>query len=339
VAAVVAIFPASELKSYLESESFRKQFPALQFDAAEWRPVSPIEQVTPDDAPTLLLHGDQDTLVPDSHSRTMHQALKDKGVATELIIVPGAGHGFGGDDRDRARQALVAWFDKHLSPGGTFNLAGKWLSRATLPDGGEFASTMTFDQDGKSWRGQSDSDRGSRDLEAVTLDGNKLTFEVNVDRDDEPVVIRVKAQAENAQRLAGTWSAHRKQGDEELFSGNWQATREAAPVTTTTPPATIAGEWALAVALGDNTLDYTLRLTPDGTGLKGTLVSPRSGEHPIESAVADKETLKLRIKRDYDGNPLTFLYTGRLENGALSGSVTVEGQEENVSGTWTAKKK
>lgn len=114
VAAVVAIFPPTELKSYLESEKFRKQFPALQFDAADWRPVSPIEQVTSDDAPTLLLHGDQDDLVPDSHSRTMHQALKDKGVTSDLIIFPGAGHGFAGADRDRVLQALVAWFDTHL---------------------------------------------------------------------------------------------------------------------------------------------------------------------------------------------------------------------------------
>jgi acetyl esterase/lipase len=339
VAAVVAIFPPSELKSYLESESFRKQFPALQFDAANWKPVSPIEQITPDDAPTLLLHGDQDTLVPDSHSRALHQAFREKSVATELVIFPGAGHGFGGEDRARARQALIAWFDKHLSGGSDFSLAGKWLSRATLPDGDEFPATMTFTQDGSAWKGHSESDRGDRDLEAVTVEGKNLGFEVHVERDGEPIVVRVKAAAEAPNRLAGTWSVHRKDGGEELFKGNWQATREATAATPTPPPASIAGEWGMAVALGDNMLDYTLRLTAEGNALKGTLISPRSGEHPIESTVVDKESVKLRIKREYEGNALTFLYTGRLENGALKGSLTIEGQESEVAGTWTAKKK
>jgi acetyl esterase/lipase len=115
VAAVVAIFPPTELKSYLESEKMRQQFPALQFDAADWKPVSPLEHVTPDDAPALLLHGGKDTLVPDKHSREILQAFKDKNVATDLVFFPEAGHAFAGDDQVQAVAATVAWFEKHLT--------------------------------------------------------------------------------------------------------------------------------------------------------------------------------------------------------------------------------
>jgi acetyl esterase/lipase len=341
VAAVVAIFPPSELKSYVESETMRKRFPALQFDAADWRPVSPIEHVSADDAATLLLHGDQDTLVPDSHSRQMYQALKEKGVATELVIFPGAGHGFGGDDRDRAMQALVAWFDKHLAKAkpAEFALAGVWKGRATLPDGGEFPSTVTFTREGDKWKATSESERGTRALENVTLEGRKMKFETPLERDGEAVVIRVAADADGTDKLTGTWSVQRKEGGEEITSGHWEATREAKSVATTPGASPLAGEWQMEVNMGDQSRDYTLRFAPDGASVKGTLVSPRSGDHPVESAVLEKDELKMRIKRDYEGTELTLLFTARLENNALTGKVTVEGQEADFAGTWSAKKK
>lgn len=115
VAAVVAIFPPTELKSYVESEKMRQQFPALQFDAAQWKSVSPIEHVTADDAPALLLHGGKDTLVPDKHSREIVSAFKEKGVATDLVMFANAGHGFGGADGEKAVTATVAWFEKYLA--------------------------------------------------------------------------------------------------------------------------------------------------------------------------------------------------------------------------------
>ncbi len=115
VAAVVAFFPPTELKSYVESEKFRLQFPALQFDAALTPTVSPLDNVTRDDAPTLLLHGGKDTLVPDKHSREILKAFQEKNVPADLIMFPEAGHGFGGADAEKAAEATVAWFEKYLA--------------------------------------------------------------------------------------------------------------------------------------------------------------------------------------------------------------------------------
>ena len=46
------------------------------------------------DAPVLILHGDQDKTVELSDSRAYKNALEQRGVKTELCILEGAAHAF-----------------------------------------------------------------------------------------------------------------------------------------------------------------------------------------------------------------------------------------------------
>ena len=114
VAAVVAFFPPTDLTDYVTSEKFRQQFPALQFDAKESDSVSPLKHVTPDDAPTLLIHGDKDDLVPIKHSHQIVEAFQTSNVPHELLVIEGAGHSFQGEDERRVTEATVDWFSRHL---------------------------------------------------------------------------------------------------------------------------------------------------------------------------------------------------------------------------------
>jgi acetyl esterase/lipase len=57
-----------------------------------YQAASPVDQVTPNSAPTLLIHGENDPLVPVSQSIELAQALTAAGVRNELVILPGAGH-------------------------------------------------------------------------------------------------------------------------------------------------------------------------------------------------------------------------------------------------------
>lgn len=59
-----------------------------------YRQASPATWVSPDDPPLLLVHGDQDTIVPFRQSLIMHDAYKGLGLDVTLIRVVGAGHGF-----------------------------------------------------------------------------------------------------------------------------------------------------------------------------------------------------------------------------------------------------
>jgi acetyl esterase/lipase len=54
--------------------------------------ASPVDHVSPDSAPTLLIHGGNDPLVPVEQSIELADALTNAGVRNQLIVLPGAGH-------------------------------------------------------------------------------------------------------------------------------------------------------------------------------------------------------------------------------------------------------
>ncbi len=81
--------------------------------------ASPVTHVTKESAPTFMIHGDADTLVPLSQSQLMKAALDKVGVPNELVVIHKGGHGFGGaDQRDvqAANKQAVAWLKRYLVP-------------------------------------------------------------------------------------------------------------------------------------------------------------------------------------------------------------------------------
>ncbi len=81
--------------------------------------ISPISHVTPDDPPTLIIHGDADRLVPLQQSEVMIEQLKKAKIESNLIVKKGAGHGWIGLEKDISQ--LADWFDKHLKKGSEAN--------------------------------------------------------------------------------------------------------------------------------------------------------------------------------------------------------------------------
>lgn len=76
------------------------------------RQISPINHVSSDDPPTLIIHGDADKIVPIQQAESFLDKLKGAGVATELVVRPGAVHGWPNQINDYA--IFADWFDKHL---------------------------------------------------------------------------------------------------------------------------------------------------------------------------------------------------------------------------------
>jgi acetyl esterase/lipase len=76
--------------------------------------VSPIYGVSADSAPTLILHGDADPLVPIEQSQKLIKKLQEANVPAELFTKPGASHGWADVGKDMER--VVNWFDQHLLP-------------------------------------------------------------------------------------------------------------------------------------------------------------------------------------------------------------------------------
>jgi acetyl esterase/lipase len=138
VQAVACFFPPVDLlnwKSPGDNAVIRREIKEFQapLDFVEWNPVtlhyilitdsvkrteigrsiSPLYFVTSDDPPVLITHGDADKLVPLYQSQKMIEKLKEVNVPCELIIKPGADHGFW-NDISVYTTIFADWFDKHL---------------------------------------------------------------------------------------------------------------------------------------------------------------------------------------------------------------------------------
>jgi acetyl esterase/lipase len=76
--------------------------------------ASPLNWVTPNAAPTLLLHGTEDKYVAYEQALWMRDRLLACGVEARLVTFQGAGHGFKGEDAARAEAELIEFFEKKL---------------------------------------------------------------------------------------------------------------------------------------------------------------------------------------------------------------------------------
>jgi acetyl esterase/lipase len=137
VAAVVSFFPPTDFLNYGRAGEVAlgtgvlKDFPgAFDFrehnaytnsfvpvsDAAKrlaiGRQISPLYHVNKDSAPTLIIHGDKDKLVPLQQSELMIAKFKEAGVRCELSVKKGAGHGWLGMENEA--KIVGDWFDGTL---------------------------------------------------------------------------------------------------------------------------------------------------------------------------------------------------------------------------------
>ncbi|PKS06015.1 hypothetical protein jhhlp_007849 [Lomentospora prolificans] len=64
------------------------------FPSKEWAKVDPLLNVTADFPPTVIVHGNQDVMVPISLSKDFYAELQKKGVKCEFLEAEGEGHTF-----------------------------------------------------------------------------------------------------------------------------------------------------------------------------------------------------------------------------------------------------
>ena len=76
------------------------------------RQISPLTHVSKDSAPTLIVHGDADALVPIQQSERIMARFKEAGVPAQLVVKHGAGHGWLTISLDMP--TIADWFDKYL---------------------------------------------------------------------------------------------------------------------------------------------------------------------------------------------------------------------------------
>jgi acetyl esterase/lipase len=79
--------------------------------------ANPINYITVDCPPFIIVHGDRDPLVPHFQSELLAAAFAKAGVPVTLFTVKGGGHG--GFDDPKAEAVVREFFARHLKPAGT----------------------------------------------------------------------------------------------------------------------------------------------------------------------------------------------------------------------------
>ena len=79
------------------------------------RDLSPIHKVDRVKAPTIVLHGANDTNVPVVEAEQVVASLEERGVPVEYVLFPDEGHGWRKTkNRIASDVAIVRWFEEHL---------------------------------------------------------------------------------------------------------------------------------------------------------------------------------------------------------------------------------
>jgi acetyl esterase/lipase len=119
-ACVVAIAPDIDLAAYTEPPALHEVVALLGGTHREvpeqYRDASPLTWIDRRTAPFLVIHGDQDDVVPIEQSRRLMAALHSAKVDVQYLELAGAGHH--GLEWSQIGSATLAFFDHHLRPRG-----------------------------------------------------------------------------------------------------------------------------------------------------------------------------------------------------------------------------
>jgi len=76
--------------------------------------ASPINYISADDPPFLLIHGDNDKVVPFTLSEDMYKKLQEMKVTSKLVTVEGGVHGANIVNTPDMKKEMVQWMDQYL---------------------------------------------------------------------------------------------------------------------------------------------------------------------------------------------------------------------------------
>lgn len=114
VRTAVAYYPPSDVGLLVFPFLTAAQKALPEYAPDLYRSISPLFFVDAADPPVLIIHGDADPQVNIAQSRRLHGALDAAKVENQLVVMPGAGHGFTGLQGQEARRAVLNWFTAHL---------------------------------------------------------------------------------------------------------------------------------------------------------------------------------------------------------------------------------
>ncbi len=218
-------------------------------------------------------------------------------------------------------KTLAAFATLAFSPAAhaaDLDLAGIWQATSTSQEA-ERNFTWTFAKEGESWTASSQDHAGGdeRKFDRVTLDGKKVTMEIDYDREGHSGVLRVVTEGSDAGKLEGKWSVIGSDGTVHA-EGGVTAQKETAFV--------YAGLWKSKSTL------------PDGEVVAADVML-KGANAALEGAITTAEGVVIEIaKATADGKNLRFEFKVEIEGKAVPGVVEASPDgEDKLAGVWILK--
>jgi acetyl esterase/lipase len=201
------------------------------------RQISPITFVTPDDPPTLIIHGDEDPLVALQQSELIMDKFKKRGVEAKLVVKKGAGHGWSGLEKDLIQ--FADWFEQHLKKGSTHfssaahklipQIDGDWWQIAGNPNLGELTGEKQQPVDFAVWQAEDGTWQLWSCIRQTKCGGKTRLFyhwegKALTDANWTPKGIALRADPDVGETNGGLQAPHviRRNGKFLMFYGDWQ---------------------------------------------------------------------------------------------------------------------
>lgn len=116
VQAAVPLYGVHNLANFTKTDNLEKFLGASKGENPSlWALASPVNHISCDDPPFLIIHGTADQLVPVQQSVELHEKLRENGIDSKLVIVEDAPHSFHlQPEQQDLRPVVLAFFNKNL---------------------------------------------------------------------------------------------------------------------------------------------------------------------------------------------------------------------------------
>ncbi len=120
VQAVVALYGAFDLSAFESKKTDKPRISVFLGASREdnpnlWALASPVNHISRDDPPFLVLHGTADKVIDYKQSVELDEKLRQNGVETQLVLIEGAPHTFDLQPEQKdLRPLVIGFFDRNL---------------------------------------------------------------------------------------------------------------------------------------------------------------------------------------------------------------------------------